>query len=284
VGLAGVIPTGFVSTVSTDADGTTHSSVKIQFVDVATGETFTNSPGSDALLLDDDGVAQRLALDDRDDVGGVGSGASAGGHRYHSDAVSEASGRSPFRIARGDGAGAAGRRYGNSTATSAAGAGVASSLRRSSDAAADAVEEQARMLYVAAAVIVVVCCVLATSLCTVCWYGGCADSMELLDDVDDVGGEVVTASEQRPAPRAVEALLHTPANSRSPASAEHSPAARAASDTAAATATAGSASSRAVAAVAASSHAAPATPSPLSGNAASRKKKGGRTTSHTPGA
>ncbi len=51
-----VIPAGFVSTVTTAEDGTSHSTVQIQFVDMATGETFIGPAGpptaSQALLTD----------------------------------------------------------------------------------------------------------------------------------------------------------------------------------------------------------------------------------------
>lgn len=41
-----VIPAGFVSTVTTNEDGSTQSTVQIQFVDMATGDAFTNQLGS----------------------------------------------------------------------------------------------------------------------------------------------------------------------------------------------------------------------------------------------
>ncbi len=40
-----VIPAGFVSTVTTNEDGSTQSAVQIQFVDMATGDAFTSQLG-----------------------------------------------------------------------------------------------------------------------------------------------------------------------------------------------------------------------------------------------
>ena len=53
-GLQGIIPSGFVSNVTTDADGVTRSSIQLQFVDLATGEAFTG-PEQDAGPLLSDG-------------------------------------------------------------------------------------------------------------------------------------------------------------------------------------------------------------------------------------